>query len=194
MKVGIINIGGNVLSLQKILNYSGFEASILENKNKINEYEAYILPGIGSFDNPLNRLNDLSLLDFFSQPINFKNKILIGVCSGMQILFEESEEGKRQGLSLIAGKVKKFKNIRYKIPHMGWNYLNSNKKTFNYSNKKFYFAHSYYVECEKKFIQTYCDYDFLFPAIVRNKNIWGIQFHPEKSHLNGIQVFKDILK
>ena len=111
MKVGIINIGGNVLSLQKILNYSGFEASILENKNKINEYEAYILPGIGSFDNPLNRLNDLSLLDFFSQPINFKNKILIGVCSGMQILFEESEEGKRQGLSLIAGKVKKFKKI-----------------------------------------------------------------------------------
>jgi len=194
MKIAIINIGGNVFSLKKILNFCGFEVHILEDKSKIDEYNAYILPGIGSFDNPLNRLNDLSMLDYFSEPINFNNKILIGICSGMQILFDESEEGKRHGLSLIPGKVKKFKNIKYKIPHMGWNYLNTDKKTFNYLNQKFYFAHSYYVECDKKFIQAYSDYDLLFPAIVRNKNIWGIQFHPEKSHLNGIEVFRNILK
>ncbi len=194
MKLAIINSGGNVMSLKKILNYSGFDPEIVNSKENINSYDNYILPGIGSFDNPINQLKKISLLDFFSDCNNFKNKKLIGICSGMQILFKKSEEGIKNGLDLIPGEVKKFNNIRFKIPHMGWNKIQSNFSKFNFPEKKFYFAHSYYVNCDKKNIIAYCEYDINFPAIVNKNNIWGIQFHPEKSHLNGVEIFKSILE
>ena len=193
MKVGILETGGNILSLKKILNYIGFDTNLINSKEYINNFDIYILPGIGSFDNPLKKLKNLSLLEFFANSSNLKNKKLIGICSGMQILFDKSEEGNSEGLSLIPGNVLKFKNIKYKIPHMGWNFLKSEQSFLNIKNKKFYFAHSYYVECETKYIQAYCNYDINFPAIVRNNNIWGIQFHPEKSHLNGMDLLKNIL-
>ena len=193
MKIGILETGGNILSLKKILNYIGFDSNLINSKENINDFDIYILPGIGSFDNPLKKLKDLSLLEFFSNSSNLKNKKLIGICSGMQILFDKSEEGDSEGLSLIPGNVLKFKNIKYKIPHMGWNFLKSEQSFLNIKDKKFYFAHSYYVDCETKYIHAYCNYDINFPAIVRNKNIYGIQFHPEKSHLNGMDLLKNIL-
>ncbi len=194
MSVAIIDSGGNVLSLKKILNYAGYESKIINNPKDIESFNTYIIPGIGSFDNPINRLKEISLIKFFSDKNNFINKKIVGICSGMQILFDSSEEGQNKGLSLIPGKVKKFKDIKFKIPHMGWNNLKSSKQEFIFSNKKFYFAHSYYVECDEKFVQAYCEYDLKFPAIVKMKNIWGIQFHPEKSHLNGVELFQNILK
>ena len=194
MKIAIVDSGGNILSLQKILNFCGYESDIIKSSKDLENYDAYILPGIGSFDNPLNKLKNMSLLDFFSRSENFKDKKLIGICSGMQILFEESEEGENLGLGLIPGKVKKIKDIKYKIPHMGWNVVESKKPEFNLLDKKFYFAHSYFVDCDKKFIIASCEYDIYFPAIVNINNIWGIQFHPEKSHLNGIELFKNILE
>ena len=194
MKIAIIDSGGNILSLQKILRVSGYESDIIKSPKSLDKYEAYILPGIGSFDNPINKLKDMSLLNFFSRSENFKNKKLIGICSGMQILFEQSEEGKNRGLALIPGKVKKIENIKYKIPHMGWNIIKSQLPKFNSLDKKFYFAHSYFVDCNKKFIIASCEYDITFPAIINMDNIWGIQFHPEKSHLNGLELFQNILK
>ena len=194
MKVAIIDSGGNVMSLKKILNYSGFDCEIINSKENIKTYDTYILPGIGSFDNPINRLKEISLLNFFSDLKNFKNKKLIGICSGMQILFKKSEEGVNNGLNLIPGEVKKFDNIKFKIPHMGWNQIHSASSKFNFLEKKFYFAHSYYADCDKKNIVAECKYGITFPAIVNMKNIWGIQFHPEKSHLNGIELFKTILE
>lgn len=194
MKIAIIESGGNVHSLKKILNFSGFDSYIVDSPKNINDFNTYILPGIGSFDNPLKKLKDLSLLEFFSKPSNFENKKLIGICSGMQILFDKSEEGERNGLSLIPGNVRKFRNIKYKIPHMGWNYLETENLSFNLKIKKFYFAHSYYIDCDEKYVLSYCNYDINFPAIVKKNNIWGIQFHPEKSHLNGVELFQNIIK
>ena len=193
MKIAIIESGGNLQSLKKILNFSGFETFIVNSSENINDFNIYILPGIGSFDNPLNKLKDLSLLEFFSKPSNFEKKKLIGICSGMQILFDKSEEGEQNGLSLIPGNVKRFRDIKYKIPHMGWNYLKTENLPFSLKNKKFYFAHSYYIDCDEKYVLSYCNYDINFPAIVNKKNIWGIQFHPEKSHLNGVELFKNII-
>ena len=92
MKIGILETGGNILSLKKILNYIGFDSNLINSKKNINDFDIYILPGIGSFDNPLKKLKDLSLLEFFSNSSNLKNKKLIGICSGMQILFDKSEE------------------------------------------------------------------------------------------------------
>ena len=193
MKLAIVDSGGNVMSLKKILNYSGYDSEIINSNKDIKKYDSYILPGIGSFDNPINRLKEISLLNFFSDIKNFENKKLIGICSGMQILFEKSEEGTNNGLNLISGEVKKFNNIKFKIPHMGWNQVYSSSSKFSFSNKKFYFAHSYYVDCDKQNIVAHCEYDVTFPAIVNMNNIWGIQFHPEKSHLNGIELFRSIL-
>ncbi len=194
MKIAIVDTGGNIFSLQKILSFSGYESDIIKSSKNLEKYKAYILPGIGSFDNPINKLKDMSLLNFFSRSENFKNKKLIGICSGMQILFEQSEEGKNRGLGLIPGKVKKFEKIKYKIPHMGWNIIKSQIAKFNLLDKKFYFAHSYFVECNNKFVIASCEYDIIFPAIIKMDNIWGIQFHPEKSHLNGIELFQNILQ
>lgn len=194
MKIAIVDTGGNIFSLQKILSFSGYESDIIKSSKNLEKYKAYILPGIGSFDNPINKLKDMSLLNFFSRSENFKNKKLIGICSGMQILFEQSEEGKNRGLGLIPGKVKKFEKIKYKIPHMGWNIIKSQIAKFNLLDKKFYFAHSYFVECNNKFVIASCEYDIIFPAIINMDNIWGIQFHPEKSHLNGIELFQNILQ
>ena len=87
MKIAIVDSGGNILSLQKILSFSGYESEIIKSSKNLENYDAYVLPGIGSFDNPLNKLKNMSLLNFFSQSENFKNKKLIGICSGMQILF-----------------------------------------------------------------------------------------------------------
>ena len=97
MKIGILETGGNILSLKKILSYIGFDSNLINSKENINDFDIYILPGIGSFDNPLKKLKDLSLLEFFSNSSNLKNKKLIGICSGMQILFDKSEEGDSEG-------------------------------------------------------------------------------------------------
>ena len=106
----------------------------------------------------------------------------------MQILFEESEEGNLKGLSLLKGKVKKFDKL-----HMGWNNVYSDKIELDNRSDLFYFAHNYFVDCDKSLILAHCKHNFEFPAIVHKDNIYGIQFHPEKSHTNGIDLLKKIL-
>ncbi len=112
----------------------------------------------------------------------------------MHLLFEESEEGEEKGLGLFEGKVKKFKNDKFRIPHMGWNNVYGKNFYPDLNNEKFYFAHSYYVDCKEEYIYAYSDYSIKFPAIVRQNNFYGIQFHPEKSNQNGMELLKRILK
>ena len=111
----------------------------------------------------------------------------------MQLLFEKSEEGIESGLCLIDGNVKKFNQTNVKVPHMGWNNVYGDNFYTDLNKEKFYFAHSYYVDCDEKYVHAYCDYEIKFPAIVKSNNIYGIQFHPEKSNVNGIKLIKKIL-
>ena len=117
----------------------------------------------------------------------------------MHFLFEESEEGNEKGLGFLEGRVTKFnfKDIKNKVPHMGWNYVNFNKNTelnFEYNDKiKFYFAHSYYVDCkQKEDIAATTTYGFNFVSAVQKKNLYGVQFHPEKSHNFGKNFFRNL--
>tara|TARA_B100001175_G_scaffold316751_1_gene331511 strand:- start:827 stop:1429 length:603 start_codon:yes stop_codon:yes gene_type:complete len=193
MKIIIINSGGNILSLKNILFHSGFEAKIYEDKDTLSEFDLVFLPGIGSFDKVIENLKKKNLIEQLKNLSNLDNTYLIGICVGMQILFDKSEEGKLNGLRLIPGKVKKFLSTETQAGlHMGWNEI-STKKFKDFDKKKFYFAHNYYVECDDKYTISTSNHLTEFPTIVQNKNIIGIQFHPEKSHKNGINLINFLL-
>lgn len=193
MKILIINAGGNILSLKNILLHCGFEAKLYEKNDNLNDFDLVFLPGIGAFDKVIENLKKLNLIDQLKNLNNLENTYLIGICVGMQILFENSEEGTLDGLGLIPGKVKKFMNTDFQASlHMGWNEI-STKKFEDFDKKKFYFAHNYFVECDRKYILSTSNHLINFPTIVQKKNIIGIQFHPEKSHKNGINLINFLL-
>ena len=193
MKILIINAGGNILSLKNILFHCGFEAKIYDEKDTLSDFDLVFLPGVGSFDKVIENLNKINLIQQLKKIYNVNNTYLIGICVGMQILFDKSEEGKLDGLGLIPGNVRKFISTESQAGlHMGWNEIYT-KKFKNFDNKKFYFAHNYYVECNEKYIISTSTHLTEFPTIVQNKNIIGIQFHPEKSHKNGINLINFLL-
>lgn len=195
MKILIIDTDiGNINSIKNMLERIGHDVKISVSLQDLNLYKIIVLPGVGSFDAAIKRLKDIDFYNNLKNENFLKDKYLIGICLGMQILFSKSEEGKNDGLSLIPGLVKKFDDNIVKVPHMGWNHLKNCDESYkDLDNNRFYFAHSYYSDCEDKYIKAYCNYSILFPAIVQNKNIIGIQFHPEKSNNNGLFLLKQIL-
>lgn len=198
MKIIIINQSGNIKSIENMIKKCGFSSKISDIPEEILEADKLILPGVGSFDHSMIVLKEKKIDVVIKDFVINKNKQLLGICLGMQLLFNNSEEGKQEGLGLIDGQVKKFKfdNTKYKIPHMGWNFINKNSNftKFNLSNDRFYFAHSYYVEPNNKSVVTYnTDYYLKFPSIIENGNISGFQFHPEKSHKFGQKLLKQFL-
>jgi len=194
MEILIINTGvGNLESIKNILNRIGLRSKISSLDEDFKKYNKFIIPGVGNFDRAMNELKAYSSFELIKNKEFLKDKFVLGICLGMQLLFEESEEGEEKGLSLFKGKVKKFKNDKLRIPHMGWNNVYGKNFYSDLNNEKFYFAHSYYVECKEENIYAYSDYSIKFPAIVRQNNFYGIQFHPEKSNQNGLELLKKIL-
>ncbi len=195
MEILIINTGvGNLESIKNILNRIGLASKISSLDEDFKKYNKFIIPGVGNFDRAMNELKAYSSFELIKNKEFLKGKFVLGICLGMQLLFEESEEGKEKGLALFKGKVKKFKNDKLRIPHMGWNNVYGKNFYSDLNNEKFYFAHSYYVECKEEYIYAYSDYSIKFPAIVRQNNFYGIQFHPEKSNQNGMELLKKILR
>tara|TARA_B100000674_G_scaffold305263_1_gene253458 strand:- start:112 stop:750 length:639 start_codon:yes stop_codon:yes gene_type:complete len=203
IKVGIINSNiHNIHNIYRTCSEVGFKTSIINPSEKKLKYDLLILPGVGSFKSGMNYLNKYDFKEKIKNFLLNQNKILFGICLGMQLLFEESEEFvNTEGLGLIEGKVIKLKKTnKFKVPHIGWNKIIIKKKnkliSSHYKNKMFYFVHSYFCKPDnKEDILTYTNCgEYNFVSSILKKNVIATQFHPEKSGNQGINLIKDIKK
>ncbi len=197
--IAIIDYGiGNLFSLKSSFAKIGEEVIVTSNKAVINECDRIILPGVGAFEDAIKKLRD-SGLDKVVISETQKGKPLMGICLGMQLLFEKSfEYGEYEGLGLIKGEIRPLSETtpsELKIPHMGWNklkFVGEKDGVFKYINEGdfVYFVHSYHgVNCNNSLIAT-AEYDADITAAVRSENIYGCQFHPEKSGNVGLSILK----
>lgn len=201
--IAIIDYGiGNTGSISKMIQKLGYDVSITKIESEIRSAEKIILPGVGSFDNAVKKLKNTGLIPALSDLALVHNKPFLGICLGMQLLFKSSEEGVCEGLGWINGKVVKFdqtKLLTEKIPHMGWNTVTSNTQSPLFrdvnSEIRFYFTHSFHVidVIESEIIGT-TNYGYNFISAVQRNNIFGVQFHPEKSHRFGLQLMQKFLE
>tara|TARA_B100000963_G_C22457216_1_gene593979 strand:- start:269 stop:877 length:609 start_codon:yes stop_codon:yes gene_type:complete len=198
MTISIVNYGvSNLGSIVNMLKKIGVSTNIVSSKDDIEKAKKLILPGVGSFDNGVSSLKSLKIFDAIKIAAN-KDVPILGICLGMQLLGEESEEGKEEGLGLIPGKTIRFNlnDQNLKVPHMGWNEIKPSKVSNLLenldNNSRFYFVHSYHFETK---IETNSlaktNYGIEFNSIIQHKNVYGTQFHPEKSHKFGIQLLKN---
>lgn len=196
----IIQYGlGNVGSIFNMCKYIGAKVRISSSLAEIEDSTSLILPGIGSFDNGMQLLEETGIKDILQKKVIQQKVPILGICLGMQLMMQESEEGVLPGLSFIEGKCIKFKfekdNNLLRIPHMGWNDVhptNAQSLLFRLINNemRFYFAHSYHVVCRPDDIIATTNYGYDFPAAIQHNNVTGVQFHPEKSHQFGMNLLK----
>lgn len=185
---------GNVKSISNMLDTFGIEYKISSDKDEILSADAIIFPGQGHFGQAMKKLEESNLKDTIIEAATVKKIKFLGICLGLQILFEESEEAPNtKGLSVFKGKVKRFKSG--KIPQIGWNNILATQNNDFLNDDFFYFVNSYYVEPENKsIISSYCEYGIKFCASVQKDNITAVQFHPEKSAEAGKKFFEKWLK
>ena len=190
--IGIVNYGcGNFGSIQNMLDYIGFDSEIVTIPDHLSRYNVLFLPGVGSFDTAMKSLHDGGWINQIYEYVR-SGKKLIGICLGMQLLATISEEGELPGLNFIPGIVKKIPD-EYISPHMGWNSVKF-VKYFEDLNK-FYFVHSYhFVPDDNSHTLGTTVYNFEFVSVVNKDNVFGFQFHPEKSHKFGMKLLKDVIE
>jgi len=198
---GLGNIRSAQKSLQKVLIDNKLEGDVIRSSDYKSLLEAthIILPGQGAFKSCIDGLNNLNgMVEELNNQVCVKKKPILGICVGMQLFANESSEnGKHLGLGWINGKITKLPNNKNILPHMGWNEISCKKNhpTFkNVSNDHFYFVHSYYFDVvEKNLIVATANYGIEFPAAVAKDNIFGVQFHPEKSSESGSELISNFL-
>ncbi|WP_010196872.1 imidazole glycerol phosphate synthase subunit HisH [Bacillus sp. m3-13] len=201
--IGIIDYGmGNLYSVSKALERMEVEYVISNDRDILFEAEGLILPGVGSFRDAMSILQETGLDTFIKEEVS-RGKKMLGICLGMQLLFEESEEnGLTEGLSFLKGKVERFPGVTgegasYKVPHMGWNKLEFQQASpllEGVPEDYVYFVHSYYVKdfAEAELLAS-STYDVQVPAVVGRGNVFGTQFHPEKSSNVGLAILKNFV-
>ncbi len=192
---------GNLASVKNAFAKIGAEAKIVQNPDEVASFDKIILPGVGAFGDAMEHLEKTGM-DEAIKAFAKSGKPLLGICLGMQLLLESSEEfGSHKGLGLIPGKVVHFDKEKFpkplKVPHMGWNELFVKQKTPLLENLPeafyLYFVHSYHAQCDEKYIMGETLYGYTFPSAIYNENIYGFQPHPEKSHKNGLQILKNFM-
>jgi len=200
MKIIIIDYGmGNLGSILNMLKYIGVQTQISGSPEVICSADKLILPGVGAFDNGISKLKESGIYEVINKKVLIDKTPVLGICLGMQMMTSSSEEGVLPGLNWIDAKTIRFKQNgekNFKIPHMGWN----NVYTYKYDRiiegltdlTKFYFVHSYYVSCNND-LNSVCktNYGVTFDSIIVKDNIYGCQFHPEKSHKFGMKFLNN---
>lgn len=196
---GMGNVGSIVNMLKKV---GALDVIITNNADDIAHAQKVILPGVGSFDMGMEMLKSYNLIDSLNKHVLIEKKPILGICLGMQMLGKKSEEGVLPGLGYI-----NFENVKFhfeeanlRVPHMGWNYIQVNKGESSLvkglqPDSRFYFVHSYHAVCENaEDVLMTCEYGGVVTAAVWHDNIYGTQFHPEKSHKFGMQIMKNFVE
>lgn len=192
---------GNLGSILNMLKKIGVEAIISASVSNIEGADKLILPGVGAFDNGIKNLRDLGLIPVLENKVIKRKTPILGICLGMHLLTLRSEEGRLSGLRWVDAETVRFRfaenQANLKIPHMGWNTVslirhNALFENLYSKNARFYFAHSYHVVCRnKKNVLSTTHYGYDFASSIQKGNIFGVQFHPEKSHRFGMQLLKN---
>lgn len=198
--IAILDYGiGNVSSINNMLKRIGIDSMITSAQSDISAAEKIILPGVGSFDYCMTQLKKAPFFETLLNRVLDHKVPVLGVCVGCQMLMESSEEGVEAGLGWIKGKVVKFDPVRlpkdHKVPHMGWAGISSRDNCPLYTDAdqpRYYFVHSYHVLCENEAeVTATANYGYEFTASVQKGNIYGVQFHPEKSHKFGMKLYEN---
>ena len=191
----IIDYGaGNLFSVKNALDFLGVENIITKNPDDLIAADRLILPGVGAFPDAMRMLNESGLVEVIKEQV--QKKPLLGICLGMQMLFEKGYEfGETDGLGLIKGSVKLMHpEGNLPVPHIGWNALEKNEPCRLLDRcadgEHVYFVHSFAAECDSKNVAAYCDYGMKVPALVFEGNVYGAQFHPEKSGEVGLDILR----
>ena len=200
--IAIIDYGlGNIEAFLNIYKRLHISAKVAKSKGDLDGAKKLILPGVGHFDNAMQKLKDSGMKSEIESLVMQDDIPILGVCVGMQIMADYSEEVVQKGLGWISGTVKSLDKIveeksELPLPHMGWNSVTSDNRDLfteiDSNGLDFYFLHSYYFDCsshENCIANTHYDSDFC--SAVKNRNIFGVQFHPEKSHHSGVQLLKN---
>jgi glutamine amidotransferase len=191
---------GNIGSILNMLKHVGTKAVCTSDADMVEAAEKLILPGVGSFDMAITKLEATGLIPVLNRMIMNKNTPILGICLGMQLFAYRSEEGKINGLGWLDATVKRFDFMetdrRLRIPHMGWNRVEIQKENMLsrdlHNEHRFYFVHSYHIDChDPEDVAGVTRYGYPFVSMIQKENIFGVQFHPEKSHRYGMQILKN---
>lgn len=196
----IINYGmGNLKSVWNALAHLGSTPVISAHGEDFRDADAFILPGVGSYAEAMENLGQNDTIDLLSVEVIEKQKPILGICLGMQLLAQSSEEGGGcKGLGWIPGDVKKMRSDNgRKIPHIGWNDIEVTRQTPLFEGfgnlESFYFLHSYTLDCDERYVVARSNYGGIIPAVVQKGNIIGTQFHPERSSQKGLRLLQNFL-
>jgi len=198
--IAIIDYGmGNLGSVKRKLNRIGVDAVITYNPEVIRNSEKLILPGVGHFGNAIKELKTRGLWDILNKEVLISKKPILGICLGMQLMAKKSEEGCIAGFGWFDAEVIRFQvhnRMKYKIPHMGWNQVIQKKESLLFNgvepDQRFYFVHSYHLKCYNQAdVLNETSYEYPFISAIQKENIYGVQYHPEKSHEAGEQLLKN---
>jgi glutamine amidotransferase len=200
-RITIIDYGmGNLHSVRNAIKQIGFHSDVSDNPMSFMYSDALILPGVGAFGEAMINLKRLQMVEPLRDAVLNLKKPLLGICLGMQLLADRSEElGDHEGLALIPGSVRKIPaNSSLRLPHIGWNELSIHHRDQLFKGIKdksaFYFVHSYQFECDPKYISATTDYPNPVTAAIQSANIFGTQFHPERSQSKGLHLLRNFIE